>query len=295
MKAEPVIIIGAGPSGLATAFQLKRFGIHPLIFERDRIGGLLVNANLVENYPGFPSGIAGPELVKLFISQAHNLNVTVTDEEIVALTYDQGLFQASTRNRSYSSQVVVIATGTKPLPIEDLSIPDNLRSKVYYEVYPLTKVEGKCVVIVGGGDAAFDYGLNLSKSNQVVILNRADKPKCLPLLWERAQKVAAITYHAMTSISHIENTPGERILLHCQGPSGDIQLNADYLLVAIGRVPQMDCLSERLRQEAQVLEKQGILYMIGDVKNGIFRQTSIAVGDGVLAAMKICRRLKENR
>ena len=259
------------------------------------MGGLLVNANLVENYPGFPTGIPGPELVNLFIRQAHNLNVMVTNEEIVSLAYDKGLFQASTRHRGYTSQVVVIATGTKPLLIEGFHIPDNLSSRVYYEVYPLTKVEGKCVVIVGGGDAAFDYGLNLSKKNQVVILNRADTTKCLPLLWERAQKVKAITYHAMTSISHIEDIPGEGILLNCRGPSGNLQLNADYLLVAIGREPQMDCLSEGLRQKAQELEKQEALFMIGDVKNGIFRQTSIAVGDGVLAAMKICRRLKENR
>ena len=70
---------------------------------------------------------------------------------------------------------------------------------------------------------------------------------------------------------------------------GELQFHADYLLGAIGREPRLDCISEKFRKQAQSLEEQGILYMIGDVKNGIYRQTSIAVGEGVLAAMKIYR------
>ena len=104
MKTEHVIIIGAGPAGLATAIQLKRYGVHPLLFEREQTGGLLRNANLVENYPGFPQGISGLDLVNLFIRQAQNLSIDVTYEEVIELVYDQGIFQARTARQSYASQ-----------------------------------------------------------------------------------------------------------------------------------------------------------------------------------------------
>ena len=81
--------------------------------------------------------------------------------------------------------------------------------------------------------------------------------------------------------------------LDCQSEAGEIQYHADFLLGAIGREARLDCLSPALRQREQELAQQGLLFWIGDVKNGIYRQTSIAVGDGVMAAMKIYRKLQE--
>ncbi|MFZ0534785.1 MAG: NAD(P)/FAD-dependent oxidoreductase [Anaerolineales bacterium] len=293
MKTENVIIIGAGPAGLATAFQLKRYGIHPLLFERAKVGGLLLNANLVENYPGFPQGIPGTDLVSLFALQAQHLNIDVIYEEVIELSYDQGLFQARTAQKNYLSRVAVIASGTKPLHFIDLTIPKVLTELVFYEVYDLLQAAGKCVVIVGSGDAAFDYALNLSKKNQVIILNRSEEPKCLPLLWERVQKVPAISYQAQAVICQLKKSPQGGILIECLSPAGDKQFQADYLVGAIGREAKLDFLSEAFHEQGKVLEEQGVLYLIGDVKNGIYRQTSIAVGEGILAAMKICRQLKE--
>lgn len=293
MKVEPVIIIGAGPAGLATAIQLKRYGLEALLFERASLGGLLRNANLVENYPGFPQGIAGVELVDLFVRQAQNLNIKATFEEISSVSYKAGIFRADTQCDCYHSKVMVIATGTKPLKFKNLVIPEELADRVYYEVYELLQIEGKRVAIVGSGDAAFDYALNLSKKNQVIILNRGKQPKCLPLLWERSKNVSSITYHKDILLCQLSQAPDDGLWLDCQSETGEIQFQADYLLGAIGREAQMDCLSPAFSQQEQALSQKGVLYMIGDVKNGIYRQTSIAVGEGVMAAMKIYRRLQE--
>ena len=293
MKVEDVIIIGAGPAGLAAAIQLKRFGVHPLLFERAKTGGLLHNANLVENYPGFPRGIRGPALVKLFVQQAENLGIDIIYENVIELSYEQGRFTAATEGKRYNSKLAVIATGTRPVHIFGLLIPEDLEERVFYEVVDLLQVENKHIFIVGSGDAAFDYALNLSRKNRVTILNRGEQPKCLPLLWERSQKVTGLTYRNNTEVLGLTKNLSNGMLLGCRTPAGELQYNADYLVGAIGREACLDCVSEAFLRQAQELEVQGVLHTIGDVKNGIYRQTSIAVGDGVLAAMKICRHLKE--
>jgi thioredoxin reductase (NADPH) len=293
MKIEDIIIIGAGPAGLATAIQLKRYGLHPLLFERAQIGGLLRNANLIENYPGFPDGISGSDLVNLFIRQVQNLSIEVIYEDVIELVYDQGMFLARTTQQSYLSQIVVIATGTKPLRFNNLSIPIDIAEKIFYEVYDLLQIENKHIVVVGSGDAAFDYALNLSRMNRITILNRAKQPKCLPLLWERAKKVSNITYKNDTEVYQLRKDANPGLMVDCHTPAGGIQLHADYLVGAIGREPRLDYLSNIFIQQSRELQVRGILYMIGDVKNGIYRQTAIAVGEGVMTAMKIYRQLKE--
>lgn len=294
MLTEKVTIIGAGPAGLSTALQLKRYGITPLLLERERIGGLLRNANLVENYPGFPGGIPGVELVQLFEEQANNSSITTNQEEVTEITHDGKVFQVVTHSNVYPSLVVVIASGTKPNTFTDFTIPEALLKKVYYEVYPLLNLDGRHITIVGAGDAAFDYALNLSNKNEVAILNRGKQIKCLPLLWKRADASPNITYHKKTRIIEISDVPNTGMFLKCLSPGGVIRLHTDYLIGAIGRDAQLDFLSSQMLGRFDELEKQGVLYLVGDVKNGLYRQTSIAVGEGILAAMKIYRHIQEN-
>jgi thioredoxin reductase len=286
MAVREVIIIGAGPAGLATAIQLRRFGIDPVVFERQSAGGLLRNANLVENYPGFPDGIAGVELVRLFEKQAYQVGVRITFEEVEKLDYNGGLFKVESAGSQLACRVAVVASGTKARQFPYLEISPAARDKVFYEVYTLLEISNRRILIVGAGDAAFDYALNLAVDNQVVIINRGQTLKCLPLLWERALANDNIRYQANIQLQRVDAAQNG-LLISAVGPQGKLRYEADYLIGAIGRRPVLDFLSARLKDRQERLVDDGALYMIGDVTKGIYRQTAIAVGEGILTAMKI--------
>lgn len=291
MNAKDVVIIGAGPAGLGAAIQLKRYGVEPILLEKEEVGGLLRNANLVENYPGFPEGITGPELIKLFKRQLKNVSVKIQFEEVLELDNKNGVFIINTTQRTIISRIVVIASGTKPRKLSKLNISKDFENRIFYEVYPLAQVANEKIAIIGAGDAAFDYALNLSKKNEVVILNRGSRVKCLPLLFERGIGNKKISYLENTHVRNIEYFD-TYLILTCYDTTGERKIYVSYLLVAIGRDPSLDFLSENLKENLEKLQKSKVLYMIGDVKNDIYRQTAIAVGDGIKAAMEIYRKLK---
>lgn len=262
-----IAIIGAGPAGIACAVQLKRFGIEALLFEKKQIGGLLRNANWVENYLGFESGISGQDLVEKFGKNLEILNIKPVFEEVIKVSYDK-CFLLETEKGFYQSEILVIASGTKPKKLDYKNLT--------YEIVDLDKKSciNKNFAIIGAGDAAFDYALNLVNNynaNEVNILNRSEKVKCIPLLEERALYTG--------KINHIKNVK-----------ANDIEkfiANTDYTLAAIGREPYLDFIDETILSNKQKLEGEKRLYFIGDVVNNFLRQTLIAAGQGMKAAMKI--------
>jgi thioredoxin reductase len=293
MRVASVAIIGAGPAGLAAAIQLQRYGINLLLFEREAVGGLLRNANLVENYPGFPAGISGVQLVRLFEEQLRLAGVQVTCAGVTALCEDGGLFRIETANQAYLARIVVIASGTRPIQLTDFPIPAAARGRVIYEILPVLGCAGLRFAIVGAGDLAFDYALNLGRENQVLILNRGEHVHCLPLLKERAAQNPNITYLHNTRVDQVETSPDGGLVLTCAGMRSVSHLTCDYLIEAIGRKPQLNFISEPFLQRAAHWEQEGMLYFIGDVKNQQYRQASIAIGDGVLSAMQIHQRITQ--
>lgn len=289
---DDVLIIGAGPAGLAAALQLQRFGLNPRLLEGARPGGLLWNANRVENYPGFPGGISGSDLATLFLNQTKH--IFITPELVIELTWNSGVFNAKTSNSDFQARAAVVASGTKPRPLSGFSIPDSLSKRVVYEVTSLMGETRKRMVIVGSGDAAFDYALTLSRENSVIILNRSDREKCLPLLFDKARTSQNINYRSNTEITSLKPGVERGMIVECSSPDGLIKLEADFLIGAVGREPQLGFIAPSLAEQTVELEKLGILHFAGDVKNGMCRQTAVAAGDGIRAAMLIHQRLMEN-
>lgn len=291
-----VAIIGAGPAGIAAAIQLKRYGVSFVLLEKGRVGGLLWNANLVENYPGFPNGIPGPALVALLEKQMARLDIEAVHDEVAGLRLDeQGLF-VEARQGAYRPRAVVVATGTQPRPIP-LPVSSDARARVVHEVVPLLDVEGKHIVVLGAGDAAFDHALNMAKKrNSVTILNRGRVVKCLGLLKQRADAESRITYRDGMTVGQVmadETAGGIKIRCEAGGQGEDIR--ADYLVCAVGRDPQLNFMSASILAREQELVNKGRLYFVGDVHNGSLRQMAIAAGEGLRAAMQIFIGLQEQR
>jgi len=294
---------------MAAAIQLRRYGIPALLVEKTRLGGLLWNANLVENYPGFPAGVSGPKLVHLIEKQMERLGVPVSFDEVTKIDQNHAGFQVSTLTTYHLPRFVIVASGTRPRPIP-LPIPAAVQNRVFSEVYPLLGVRGKRVVIVGAGDAAFDYALNLSKNgNFVTILNRGQAVKCLSLLKERAAAQASIAYFDGKPVSRVEaGGAADRLIVRCAAGES---FEAEYLVFATGRQPELGFLPDP--QDVRRTWLDGVpsgegdvcltgaveadrcdapsapenLFFVGDVKNGLYRQAAIAAGDGLRAAMQI--------
>ena len=276
-KITDVIIIGAGPAGIACAIQLKRYNIKAVVLEKDKIGGLLINANLVENYPGFPNGISGIKLVQLIEKQSQINKLDIKYETAQSVEYDKSFSRIQTNKNLYQSKYLVIASGTKPIiPIIPI-IHDNIKTKVFCDIYKLGQIKNKNIAIIGSGDCAFDYALNLCGNNKVTILNRRSRIKALPILQDRVSKIRNINYFDDITVKQIESK-NDKIILLCI--PNIITNYFDYILLAIGREPTLDFISK------DILTKHNV-FRIGDVKNEQFRQISIATGDGTFTAMKI--------
>jgi len=286
MNSWEVAIIGAGPAGIACAIQLKRHGIDPLLVEKGEVGGLLKNANLVENYLGFPKGISGVELVRLLKEQLKIQRVKIYSAEVSKLDILKNHFILHTTKDTLEAKIVVVASGTEPKRLENIKVTKDIEGHLFYEVYPLRGQKGKKIAILGAGDAAFDYALNLSQHNQVVLLNRKDTCKCLPLLFKRMQQVKNISYLEKVSLKEI--TKEEKgLLLKYEQNAEEGGVKADFLLAAIGRKPDDSFLSKRVKKNLSQLQNSGKIYMIGDVVNGLYRQVSIAASEGIKTAMGI--------
>jgi len=292
LKIHDVAIIGAGPAGVAAAIQLKRYNIIPVLIERNEVGGLLRNANLVENYPGFPKGIAGSDLVNLLRKHLKETGIQITHETVLSIDHSNRIFQVKTDRSTFACRFVILATGTQAKKLLTKGVKEAVGSRVFFEVYPLCDMKGKKIAVIGAGDAAFDYALNISLHNRVVINNRRNRVSCLPVLWERANDNLNIDYRDECVLRNVN--PSETGLeLTWKQNDREWKEQYDFLLIAIGRAPLLDYLSQSIQSRLKEFENEGLIYPIGDLKNGRYRQMSISIGDGVKAAMQAAQKLTE--
>ncbi|HRW35872.1 MAG TPA: NAD(P)/FAD-dependent oxidoreductase [Thermotogota bacterium] len=283
---QPIMIIGGGPGGISAAIQLHRSGYKPLIFESRQLGGLLVNAWRVENYPGFPAGISGLELVQLFCEQLALYHPEIVYDHVLSVEKTQsGYWLTTQKDQHFSCQYLIIATGTNPRQYTDLKLDkkEALSKRMYYEVDNIRHFKGKDISIIGGSDVAFDYAMTMSQENQVSIFMRGSKSKAIKTLCDTVQMSQQIKVYPKSEIEDLE-LKDDRISLNFKTGASIQNHMTDDLLFAIGRVPTMPQLVNKMAYEN---EKEKRVFFVGDVKNSQYRQVAFAVSDGIKAAMTI--------
>jgi thioredoxin reductase len=288
-----IAIIGGGPAGIAAAVQLKRYDLAPVLFEKNRLGGLLWNARQVDNYPGFPDGIPGAALAQRLANHLDAYNIPVIQQAVQRLDYDtqNRRFTLATGSGSHHADIAVIAPGTIPKTgsLPQLT-PGLLKKYLYFEIQPLLQQENKRIIIIGAGDIAFDYALHLSEANgsRIAVVHRNEHIKALPLLHREVLKRPNIRFFSSSSPHEIAAGKTAALAVTFINDKGQtIAMEADYLVGAIGRVPPKSLYSPQVQELEKELIAQKRLYLAGDVKNGPFRQAAIAAGNGIQAAMDV--------
>ena len=240
MRKSDTAVIGAGPAGISAALQLARYEIYPFVYEADTPGGLLYNAGTVENYPGFPKGIGGPELAALFAAGLAASEAVICPEEVLAVDHAAGVFRVQAETDADFSRLI-IATGTRPLPLDSIEFDSpETEDGIDYGIGEIRNIAGRSVAIIGAGDAAFDYALTLSKRNDIVIMQRGEKPSCNAALLRRVSGSERITVLENASVENVSREEDGRFALSlCGGGCGSHnRMTADHVIAAIGRVPR---------------------------------------------------------
>lgn len=292
-----LLVVGAGPAGLAAATQAVRLGLRAVVFERDRPGGLVRAALRVENYPGFAGGIRGEDLAARIEAQARAVGVQVLTGDVVSLRPEGPDWQACLADgHRVMARAAILASGTRPRRLDVPGEADLAGRRVFDRVDEVPPaLDPGFAVVVGGGDCALDQALHLwQRGWRVEVLVRGERPRALGLLVERAT-ACGVAVQTGTRVVRIEGR-GERVDLVLSGPDGDMARTADIVLVSVGREPVLPDLPGPL--DLAAVDASGRspwpgLYLAGDCRRGLVRQTAVAVGDGVAAAMDGVRYLED--
>lgn len=298
-RENEVTIIGAGPAGIAAAIYLKRADLDPIVLEKQQPGGLLRHAHLVENYPGYSQGITGAVLADFLVEHLRKLGVPIMASEVQYIGQKNDAFRIKTNKEAFVSSTIIIASGTTPKKIQINGTTGLEGSQIFYEPFLIPHQRTrrkKRILVIGGGDIAFDYTLTLLEWGfDVNILSRSE-PSCLPLLQKRVLEKGACL-RTFCTVEKIRKNHNE-LSLFCRRHGDQMEVAADFILIACGRDPNTSFLSRSLTKYLN--DKIGFpltslpgLYFAGDVIRGGYRQTGVAVGDGIHAAMMVQRYLKD--
>jgi thioredoxin reductase (NADPH) len=304
-KIYNTIIIGSGPAGLTAALYAGRAELEPLVIAGLQPGGQLTITTDVENFPGFPEGIQGPELVANMTKQAERFGAKIAHENVVGVDFSQKPFKIKTDSNEYQAHSVIIATGAevKWLGLENET---RLRGK---GVTACATCDGFFfkdldIVVIGGGDSAMEEALFLTKfGKSVTIVHRRDEFKASKIMLKRAQehpKISFITDVTVVDILGEDSFSGIRIRDNKTGEERDIA--AQGYFVAIGHSPaskifqeagiEVDAKGYIIRKEFTQTNIAGV-FVAGDVHDHRYRQAITAAGEGCKAALDVEKYLTE--
>ncbi len=302
-ETRKVIILGSGSAGLTAAIYAARAQLRPLVVAGSQRGGQLTLTTDVENFPGFPNGIQGPELMDLLRQQAERFEVAFVDDDATAVDFSRRPFRVTVPDRTLEAEAVIIATGAGTnwlnLPNEQRLIGHGVSSCAPCDAFFF---RGKEVAVVGGGDSAMEEALVLTKfATRVTIIHRRDKFRASKIMADRAlhhDKVGVRWNSVVEDVLGDDKVTGLR--LYDREHRAREEFRVDGLFVAIGHHPNTELfrgqvdLDEQgyVRLHKHTMTSVAGVFAAGDVHDHRYRQAVTAAGWGCMAAMDVERYLE---
>jgi thioredoxin reductase (NADPH) len=291
-----VLIVGSGPAGLTAAIYAARANLEPIVIAGSTPGGQLMLTSEVENYPGFPEGIDGPELMRRFREQAERFGTQLVDVDIERVDLSSRPFRIWARGTEYRGQSVIIATGASAIWL-DIESEQRLRGR---GVSACATCDGfffkdREIAVVGGGDSAMEESIYLTKfARKVHLLHRREDFRASKIMIDRALEHPKIEVHTNTEVDEVlgkSKVEGLRLRDTRTGETSELPMEG--LFIAIGHKPNTDVFRDWLE-----VDQKGYLavhdhtrsridgvFIAGDVHDHRYRQAITAAGDGCMAAI----------
>jgi len=305
--APKALIIGSGPAGYTAAIYLGRANIPHVLFEGEQPGGQLTITTDVENYPAFPDGVEGPELMMKMKAQAERFGTQCLSETVTSLDLGNRPFKAVTSKGEYEAPVIILATGSTArwlgLPNEDAFMGKGLSACATCDGFFF---RGQEIAVVGGGDTALEEATYLTNfASKVTLIHRRDELRGSKIMQQRALDHPKIEM-AWNSVieEYVADADGNLVTLKLKDTvDGTLRdLNVTGCFIAIGHTPNTQFLDGQLttdengylitKDNVTATEIEGV-YACGDVQDHVYRQAITSAGTGCMAAMEAERWLGE--
>ena len=297
MKKEKLVIIGSGPAGLTAALYSARARLEPLVVSGTQLGGQISITNEVENYPGFPQGTTGPELVELMRKQAEVFGARLQIDEVTKVDFSSGPpFTVETHSENYEAEAVIVTAGASPkrlgVPGEDEFIGRGVSFCATCDGFFFRE---KDVVVVGGGDSAMEEGIFLTKfANRVDVLHRRDELRAGEALKRRAFSNEKLGFIWDTVLEEIVGNGKVQAIRTRNVKTGDIETReTDGVFIFIGHYPNSSLFEGQLEMDEAgylTVDKKMMtsvpgVFAAGEIMDSVYRQIATSVGQGTAASM----------
>lgn len=303
---QKAVVIGSGPAGLTSAIYLVRGGVDTTVISGDQPGGQLIYTTDVENFPGFPGGILGPDLMTRIRQQAEKVGVKFSDSTVTGVDFKNNPFKIKTGSEEILGDVVIIATGASALWL-GLDSETKLKGKGVSACATCDGYffKGKDVCLVGGGDVAIEDALFMTKlANKVFVINRRDELRATHVLQQRAlsnPKIEFVWWSIVKEILGDSHVTGIKIENVKDGKISEIPCSA--IFITIGHKPNTEIFRGQVKINSNgFIEKANKsqtnvagVFVAGDVFDYEYRQAITAAGSGAQAAIDAIRYLESKK